>query len=304
MIGITGYNTSDNIYTASKIGAAVRVVTGFGGIVAGAVGAFILNGWNQVDATLQTVGSYGIWIKDFLDGSAPTGYASQRISRYGNGPMLYLENTQTEATAAQSGNWIDFDIGKQSTGQIINLFQGTTAFSGNFISINSGNASGTFTGRYVNFNSGGTDRFYIDSNGAAISASTFNSVQGTVTSSKPLHTGTQTWNNAAAVFDLFSSNVTATAFDNASTFVRLQKGGVDQFVVFHNGFVNSVNSFNTATSYQVGSIQVVAARSTGWATQTAAAAKIDLGATPTVGQLASYISALNAALITHGLIGA
>lgn len=46
------------------------------------------------------------------------------------------------------------------------------------------------------------------------------------------------------------------------------------------------------------------AQSTGWATQTAAASKADLGATPTVGAIASYISALNAQLLTKGLIAA
>lgn len=54
---------------------------------------------------------------------------------------------------------------------------------------------------------------------------------------------------------------------------------------------------------QKGGTQVVGARSTGWAAQTAVASKADLGAAPTVGALASWASAIDVALKAHGLIG-
>lgn len=59
----------------------------------------------------------------------------------------------------------------------------------------------------------------------------------------------------------------------------------------------------TATGFVVGANQVVGARVTGWTTQTAVAAKTDLGASPTVGALASWASAVQAALTAHGLVG-
>lgn len=59
----------------------------------------------------------------------------------------------------------------------------------------------------------------------------------------------------------------------------------------------------TAGVYKVGAVQVVGARNTGWSAQTATPAKTDLGASPTVGALASWAAAIQAALTTHGLIG-
>lgn len=57
----------------------------------------------------------------------------------------------------------------------------------------------------------------------------------------------------------------------------------------------------TATAYKVGSNQVVGARSTGWTNQTATASKADLGASPTVAQLAAFCSAVDVMLKAHGL---
>jgi hypothetical protein len=51
-------------------------------------------------------------------------------------------------------------------------------------------------------------------------------------------------------------------------------------------------------------VQVLGARDTGWTAQTAGASKADLGATPTVGALASWAAAVQAALTTHGIVGA
>lgn len=60
-----------------------------------------------------------------------------------------------------------------------------------------------------------------------------------------------------------------------------------------------------AATYKVGANQVVGARNAGWTAQTATASKADLGASPTVGALAQWASAIDALLRTsHGLIGA
>jgi hypothetical protein len=54
---------------------------------------------------------------------------------------------------------------------------------------------------------------------------------------------------------------------------------------------------------KVAGAQVVSARNTGWTSQSATASKSDLGASPTVAQLAAWASAMQAALMTHGLLG-
>lgn len=70
------------------------------------------------------------------------------------------------------------------------------------------------------------------------------------------------------------------------------------------GGLKGSGSINLDTVLYVDGTQVVGPRSTGWTTQTATAAKTDLGASPTVGALAQWASAIQAALTTHGLLGA
>jgi hypothetical protein len=57
------------------------------------------------------------------------------------------------------------------------------------------------------------------------------------------------------------------------------------------------------TSVKVAGNQVLGARRTGWTDQTASAARTDLGASPTTGQLASAFRALYDDLKAHGAIG-
>lgn len=54
--------------------------------------------------------------------------------------------------------------------------------------------------------------------------------------------------------------------------------------------------------YKVDTVQVVGSQNTGWTIQTATASKADLGATPTAAALASWASAIQAMLATHGLV--
>jgi hypothetical protein len=56
--------------------------------------------------------------------------------------------------------------------------------------------------------------------------------------------------------------------------------------------------------YKVNGTQVVSSRRTGWTAQTATASRTDLGASPTVGAIASFLRALYDDLAAHGLIGA
>lgn len=83
--------------------------------------------------------------------------------------------------------------------------------------------------------------------------------------------------------------------------------GVALAATFGNDLSLSVaGNMNVASGkvYEVAGVQVVAARNTGWTVQTATPAKTDLGATPTVAALAQWASAIEAALFSHGLLGA
>ena len=59
----------------------------------------------------------------------------------------------------------------------------------------------------------------------------------------------------------------------------------------------------TSMQYNVAGTKVVGARATGWINQTATPSKADLGASPTVGALAQWASAMDAMLKAHGLTG-
>ncbi len=64
-------------------------------------------------------------------------------------------------------------------------------------------------------------------------------------------------------------------------------------------------NFHIATGkvIKVDFLQVIGPRITGWTPQTAAASKADLGAAPTVAQIASWCRAMQDALTAHGVIG-
>ena len=50
---------------------------------------------------------------------------------------------------------------------------------------------------------------------------------GAITTDKPIINATQTWNNAATTFNALKINVTATAQNDASALMLLQRGGSD-----------------------------------------------------------------------------
>lgn len=143
---------------------------------------------------------------------------------------------------------------------------------------------------------------------------------GRATGGNPHHTNATTTQPGFLSTTFFDRLNNATASATASTLV-LRNGSAganfgDVTVADLNGtngtFTNTISAtvsvssdtFDAQTNYQVSGVQVVSGRDTGWATQTATPSKADLGATPTAAQIAQYLSALDAALQTHGLIGA
>lgn len=62
-------------------------------------------------------------------------------------------------------------------------------------------------------------------------------------------------------------------------------------------------SIDMGTALRYRGVQVIGARRTGWTAQTATASRADLGASPTVGAIASFLRALYDDLAAHGAIG-
>jgi hypothetical protein len=110
--------------------------------------------------------------------------------------------------------------------------------------------------------------------------------------------------NGAAALVAFQNDVSSTAYMGigSSTF-NVLPGASGAFFIYSATGIVCIGSTVTVNSLTIGGNQVVGARSTGWVAQTATPSKADLGATPTVGQLASFCVALKDALVAHGLIG-
>ncbi len=143
--------------------AAIRMVT----LANNATGMYLLNGWNQVDNTLSADNQLGIYIKDFNDGTNTEQY-SIKINRIGNGTSIFLDNQFGPNT--QTKPYVSMDITKQASGNIINMFQATTPYSGNFIGVSAGTLSGTFSGHFLQFDNAGSYAMFVNSDGTVQSA--------------------------------------------------------------------------------------------------------------------------------------
>lgn len=102
----------------------------------------------------------------------------------------------------------------------------------------------------------------------------------------------------------------ATSINCTGTNLQILSSGTQAAVISSSGTVIGSSggtlgdgTVNVLTAYYTAGTKVVGARNTGWTTQTAVGAKTDLGASPTVGALASWAAAIQAALTTHGLLG-
>lgn len=62
---------------------------------------------------------------------------------------------------------------------------------------------------------------------------------GTTTVSNPIHTLTQTWNASGTTFNGIIVNITDTASQTTSNFIKYQTGGTDRFVIRKNGNVTT-----------------------------------------------------------------
>lgn len=141
------------------------------------------------------------------------------------------------------------------------------------------------------------------------------SPNGSASMNSLINTGSGVYNTAAIMMSnthriRFSGTASAHAFiyNDSSNNVRIVNGGSQ--TIFRNNAdtvsnvaIDDSGNVDIGGVYRKGGTQVLGARSTGWTNQTAVASKADLGASPTVGALASWASAIDAMLKVHGITG-
>jgi hypothetical protein len=127
--------------------------------------------------------------------------------------------------------------------------------------------------------------------------------RGRITGGNPMHTSATTTEAG------FMSASDKTKVDNAvstATASRLVIRDASAGAAFGGTLtaaaIDASGNVNTDNHYSVDGTQVVGNRNTGWTTQSASSSKADLGASPTVGALASWARAIQDMLATHGLL--
>ena len=114
---------------------------------------------------------------------------------------------------------------------------------------------------------------------------------------------------SGTVFGITAANLAAVTTSGSGTTAMVVGPGVNvPLIIITNSverarFAGSAFDIASGGTVTVAGTQVLAARNTGWTAQTAGASKADLGASPTVGQLASFCRSLYDALAGHGLVG-
>lgn len=144
----------------------------------------------QLDNGINTpaVSHTGIHISDYDNNSTGNAFGI-RVSRIGDstgtGPSI-VEDDLSSVSALNSSAFLSWTVTKQASGQLFNLFQSTTAFSGTDIELNNGNSGGTFSGGFIQCVNNNVQECYIDNAGNA----TFNAgmASGSVTSASTVTT--------------------------------------------------------------------------------------------------------------------
>jgi hypothetical protein len=114
--------------------------------------------------------------------------------------------------------------------------------------------------------------------GGTLGFTTATATGGTVTSSTPLFTGTQTWNAAGQTFKAIHANITDTASASGSLLMDLQVGSVSKFSVDKSGTTTSAVFYSGAGSQGVPGIMIGEA-STGFYRNAASTLRMTLGGT-------------------------
>jgi hypothetical protein len=110
-------------------------------------GIYLLDGGAGANSNQHT----GLFIKESADGT--NNQLSERIDRVGNATSLQIDDA--DATSSLTSPLIQLLPSHSSSGNLINIYQSTTPFSGDFLHINAGNSGGAFSGNFFNFTTAG-----------------------------------------------------------------------------------------------------------------------------------------------------
>jgi hypothetical protein len=148
-------NTGDAIFVATNAGGVgVRAQTGGSG---GDNGFLATNaaGGGPANAHL------GFHCTEAGTNASGACFEAERLNG-GTSPMFILKD---DGPGTATTDWEQLIVSFQTAGNIFDIFQTTTAFSGNFFNINAGNSGGTCTGNFILFTIANVNRSTISCNG-------------------------------------------------------------------------------------------------------------------------------------------
>lgn len=146
LVGITQSNAGDGLFVATTGGGVgVRLQTSSSTVDEGLL--------VQNATASPSTEHYGIQCAEAGTFSGtPTGGCLKLLRQNGSiYPLFYLSDVGTTTYNTSLMDWV---LSYASGGNLLSIFQGTTAFSGNFWNINAGNSGGTFTGNFLSFANG------------------------------------------------------------------------------------------------------------------------------------------------------
>jgi hypothetical protein len=152
-IQIVNSTVGDNFYAStSGSGVGVRVETRGNADK----GILVLNGPDS-----PANGHVGLTINEY---GTTTGSIAINLMRTANATSRLLTFGDSGPTTS-ANPLIELVLSYMSGGNMINCYQATTPFNGNFFNINAGNSGGTFTGNYALFARQGATQFYVTFDG-------------------------------------------------------------------------------------------------------------------------------------------
>lgn len=119
----------------------------------------------------------GIFIKDYNNNANGNASRAEYIDRVGDstgtGTSLFIGDGDS-LSSLNTSPYVSISAGHQTSGNLLNIYQATTPFSGDVDLVSMGNASGTFTGKFEDFFNNSVEEFKVDSAGNTL-------VNGTLT---------------------------------------------------------------------------------------------------------------------------
>lgn len=161
-IQITQNSTGDAIYTSTNY------LIGGGGVGYRCV----LNGNNDIGILIQpnetpggapNLAHYGLRVTEKSYGVGSYSIGVERMAT-SDAPGYYMSDAAHDA-GASVGNWMQFDVVRQTAGALIRLAHRQSTFAGNFLFLTAADPGGTFTGNFEEYQKLGSQVWRLDHDG-------------------------------------------------------------------------------------------------------------------------------------------